>query len=302
VTYTVFVRMYHPNLPATATTPADVAEQAVDDWESRGWVRMLPGVPAVTDPHLTQTSGDARYVQEDELPSLAAGHVSDGSDLDVALRGALVPFWAPEEAVAQGAVRMAPTGETIVRIAAGTTGAVYDATEAAGWTVGGTVASTDITDSTATGRAVLTAADAPTARTAIGAGTSSLVLGTTAGTAKAGDYAPPAASETVAGVVELATVTEAQAGTDTARAVTPAGVAAHVEQELAGIAQPDMDVVPAFIWQASDGTWPGRSTVTTSPTRPVEWIGYPGNTTAPPAGGADGAVVERDFYRQRTTS
>lgn len=44
-----------------------------------------------------------------------------------------------------------------------------------------------VSDSTATGRSVLTAADAAAARTAIGAGTSSLALGTTAGTAAAGD-------------------------------------------------------------------------------------------------------------------
>ena len=51
-------------------------------------------------------------------------------------------------------------------------------------------AAVKITDSTTVGRAVLTAADAATARTAIGAGTSSLVLGSTAATAKAGDYVP----------------------------------------------------------------------------------------------------------------
>lgn len=38
----------------------------------------------------------------------------------------------------------------------------------------------------------------------------------------------PAASETVSGLVELATIAEAQAGTDTVRAVTPAGLAAAV--------------------------------------------------------------------------
>ena len=53
-----------------------------------------------------------------------------------------------------------------------------------------TQAASTISDSTAVGRSVLTATDAAAARTAIGAGTSSLVLGTTAGTAKAGDYAP----------------------------------------------------------------------------------------------------------------
>lgn len=51
----------------------------------------------------------------------------------------------------------------------------------------GTVASTDITDSTLTGRALITATDAPAARGAIGAGTSSLVIGTGATDAMAGD-------------------------------------------------------------------------------------------------------------------
>jgi hypothetical protein len=51
-----------------------------------------------------------------------------------------------------------------------------------------TVASTSITDSTTVGRAVLTATDAPAARSAIGAGTSSLVLGTSSTTAAAGDH------------------------------------------------------------------------------------------------------------------
>jgi len=50
-----------------------------------------------------------------------------------------------------------------------------------------THASTDISDSTATGRSVLTAASQSAARTAIGAGTSSLTLGTAAGTAAAGN-------------------------------------------------------------------------------------------------------------------
>lgn len=51
----------------------------------------------------------------------------------------------------------------------------------------GTVTSTSISDSTDTGRAVLTAADAATARSAIGAGTSNLAIGTTAGTAAEGN-------------------------------------------------------------------------------------------------------------------
>lgn len=58
---------------------------------------------------------------------------------------------------------------------------------------GGSVTSADITDATATGRAVLTAASTSAARTAIGAGTSSLAIGTTSTTALAGNTAivPP---------------------------------------------------------------------------------------------------------------
>lgn len=48
----------------------------------------------------------------------------------------------------------------------------------------------NISDASAVGRSVLTAADASAARTAIGAGTSNLAIGTTATTAKAGNYVP----------------------------------------------------------------------------------------------------------------
>ncbi len=51
-------------------------------------------------------------------------------------------------------------------------------------------AAADISDSTATGRSLLTAADAAAARTVIGAGTSNLAIGLTSTTAKAGDYVP----------------------------------------------------------------------------------------------------------------
>lgn len=55
--------------------------------------------------------------------------------------------------------------------------------------VGGSVTSAGITDATATGKAVLTAASTAAARTAIGAGTSSLAIGTTGTTAAAGNDA-----------------------------------------------------------------------------------------------------------------
>jgi len=71
-----------------------------------------------------------------------------------------------------------------------------DVVDAAGDKVGGIteVTALAISDATTTGRSVLTAADAAAARTAIGAGTSSLAIGTTASTAKAGNYQPTAAN------------------------------------------------------------------------------------------------------------
>lgn len=50
------------------------------------------------------------------------------------------------------------------------------------------------------------------------------VIGTTASTAKAGNYAPPTATEAIQGVIEIATAAETATGTDTARAVTPAAI------------------------------------------------------------------------------
>lgn len=54
----------------------------------------------------------------------------------------------------------------------------------------GDITTAQITDATTVGKSVLTAADAAAARTAIGAGTSNLAIGTTSTTAKAGNYAP----------------------------------------------------------------------------------------------------------------
>lgn len=69
----------------------------------------------------------------------------------------------------------------------------------------------NISDSTTVGRAVLTAADAAAGRTAIGAGTSSLAIGTTSTTAKAGDYAPNAAAISDSTTVGRSVLTAASA-------------------------------------------------------------------------------------------
>lgn len=71
---------------------------------------------------------------------------------------------------------------------------------------GGTsVTSDQITDATAVGKSLLKAADAAAARTAIGAGTSNLALGTTASTAAAGNH-----THTIANVTGLQTALDAK--------------------------------------------------------------------------------------------
>lgn len=129
-----------------------------------------------------------------------------------------------------------------------------------------------ISDSTATGRSVLTAADAAAARTAIGAGTSNLAIGTTGTTAAAGNRQ---ATDTAIGMVELATTAEATTGTDTTRAVTPAGLKAvadtkaasshaHTPANITNFTEVTQDVVGAMIVGAG-GTYDDAAGTITLP-------------------------------------
>ncbi|BBN99163.1 head fiber protein [Sporolactobacillus terrae] len=91
-----------------------------------------------------------------------------------------------------------------------------------------------ITDASTIGKSVLKATDAAAVRTAIGAGTSNLALGTTSTTAKAGDYAPAwadvsgkpstfapvAATSSVVGGVKQAAIQADSTATDVAGLVT----------------------------------------------------------------------------------
>lgn len=65
---------------------------------------------------------------------------------------------------------------------------------------GGPVDPSDITGATTVGINVLTAADAAAARSAIGAGTSSLAIGTTASTAAAGNHTHTATAITATAI------------------------------------------------------------------------------------------------------
>lgn len=94
-----------------------------------------------------------------------------------------------------------------------------------------------ISDSTAVGRSVLTAGTEAAARTAIGAGTSNLVIGTTAGTAKDGAYQPAAAN------ISDATAT----GRSVLTAATPLAARTTLDvYSKAEIGNPEADFVATF--------------------------------------------------------
>lgn len=83
----------------------------------------------------------------------------------------------------------------------------------------------EISDATAVGKSVLTSATAAAARTVIGAGTSNLAIGTTASTAKAGNYTPTTSevSTSLKAKAEIAALTEiADPATATAEDVATA--------------------------------------------------------------------------------
>lgn len=98
-----------------------------------------------------------------------------------------------------------------------------------------THASSDLTDSTAVGRSVLSAADATAARTAIGAGTSSLSIGATGTTAAAGNHTHTIANVTDATTTGQAVVKAASAAA--ARTAIGAGTSSLVIGDNAGQAQ-----------------------------------------------------------------
>lgn len=146
-------------------------------------------VPAVDDPDISptgfswvvevafndKTATETFYVK----PLVASGQVN--------LRQVVVPSSAPALSEVQyvgvpgGLAKLDADGDVVdadgIKVISGGGG-------------GGPINASQINDSTAIGRALVTAASSTAARSAIGAGTSSLALGTTGTTAKAGDYQP----------------------------------------------------------------------------------------------------------------
>lgn len=123
-----------------------------------------------------------------------------GQEITSALAGGLVPF---------GNIEPIGSDDYGVVFVAGASGG------------SGSVSVDDLTGATATGKALMKAADAPAARTAIGAGTSNLAIGTTSTTAKAGDYQPAAANISDATAVGRSVLTSVDA--TAARAAIGAG-------------------------------------------------------------------------------
>ena len=91
-----------------------------------------------------------------------------------------------------------------------------------------------------------------------------------------------AATTTVSGIVELATALETTTGTDTVRAVTPAGLQAVVTAITA--------TRPAWVYyNTSTNLWPA----VTDP-NPVVWVSEVIGVTAPPLGARPGRI-QRDL-------
>ena len=145
-------------------------------------------------------------------------------------------------------------------------------------------AAADITDATAIGQSVVKAATTAAARTAIGAGTSNLAIGTTASTAKAGNYTP-----TVAGVTGLQSALDGKANTSHTHTISqitdmlPLSTSTSHENSIpyrtagGAIAVPTASITTsgsvtnkAYV----DGRTPEIRVVTTMPTSPTPGVVY----------------------------
>jgi hypothetical protein len=125
-----------------------------------------------------------------------------------------------------------------------------------------------ISDSTTVGRSVLVATDATAARTAIGAGTSSLVIGTTSTTAKAGDYVPTKADVGLGNVDNTSDATQ-NAATATLTNKTISG-ASNTFSSIPQSAVTNLTTtyIARVLYDTTNSVWPTRPSVTY-----VEWVG-----------------------------
>jgi len=219
--------------PALKQNGQPVSWVTTDDKGGAAWTSTL-GVVRITSP-----TGQSRTVQSPDY--LAEVHAASDT--------------------AQAAANSAAASATSAQNAANLVGApAKSAMDAAmGGDVAGLVPKVNqLGGSTTTGRAVLTAADAAAARTAIGAGTSNLTIGTTSATAKAGDYAPTSAQISDATATGKSLLTAPDAAT--ARAAIGAGTSNLAIGTTASTAKAGNYAPTAA--QISDSTTVGRAVLT----------------------------------------
>lgn len=102
----------------------------------------------------------------------------------------------------------------------------------------------------------------------------------------------PAATATSVGAVELATTAEAVAGTDTTRAVTPAGLASAVSSIPGGTSPWDYGIFPRVVWTGT--AWPTRSSALPSGyTGSVEYWSAADTDATPPSDRVVGDIWTR---------
>lgn len=130
----------------------------------------------------------------------------------------------------------------------------------------GPVGIDDITDAQPVGKALVRASSQAAARTAIGAGTSNLALGTSVSTAKAGNYQPAAANISDATATGRSVITAADAASG--RAVIEAASAVAVKQGdpwwTAAFQAPISDDTPTITVDTSGAITGGTSVVPTA--------------------------------------
>ncbi len=213
-----FVQMYHPQVPRTALAPVRVALSSVDDHAARGWLLVDPDVvpPAPSTPWYPRAEADSKFLTEPAARA-AFAHLNELGQLVIVVDGVETIVGGGEggsgglttEQVQDLVASMVLAGTNVTK--------VYD--DAAG----------TLTLSAAGGSGGAT--DPEVVRDTIAA---ALVAGAnvTITPSDAGDtitISVPDATTTARGTVEMATSAEAVAGTDTARAVTPAGVKAAID-------------------------------------------------------------------------
>jgi hypothetical protein len=205
---------------------------------------------------------------------------------------------------AKGDLIAATAADTVTRLPVGTNGQVL--TAASGETTGlvwDTLTATDITDSTATGRSVLTAADAAAARTAISA----------ASTAHASTHADGGSdeisidgSQVTSGTVPIARIPTGTSGTTVALGDAPAGaVTTHVglgdphtqyalEADLGGAALLNVGTSAGTVAAGDDSRITGAQARSTLTTKGDLYVATASATVARVGVGSNGDVLTAD--------